>query len=470
MPATPQRHEADSIFFDLARSLCPECRRLLDAQVLIRDNKVFMRKRCPDHGLFEGLIYGDAGMFASAMRYNKPGSIPLQFSTEVKDGCPFDCGLCPEHKQHTCLGIIEVNTACNLDCPVCFANAGPGYNLTLAEVERMLDRFVECEGTGEVVQFSGGEPSIHPEILPMLRAAKRRPIKHVMLNTNGLRIAQDDAFLAELAEIGPTIYLQFDGLSPRTSLALRGEDLVAIKRRALDRLASVGLSAVLVAAIERGVNEHEVGPLLTFGLNHPAVRGINYQPVMHTGRHPDFDPLRRITIPDVIKAIEEQTGGQFVVRDFVPVPCCFPTCTSVTYAYVEEGKVTPLPRILNVEDYLDYLSNRTVPDLSQEVLKALEGLWSASAVPGTEATGKMLGDACCTLDLSRLGKEITSRFFMVMVKDFMDLYTFNLRSLMKCCVEVLVPDGRMIPFCAYNTVGYREQVREQLRTRTGVGR
>lgn len=470
MSGTLQRAEADYIFFDLARSLCPECRKLLDAQVLIRDNKVFMRKRCPDHGLFEGLIYGDAEMFARALHYNKPGSIPLEFSTQVKDGCPFDCGLCPEHKQHACLGIIEVNTACNLHCPVCFANAGPGYNLTLSEVQRMLDRFVECEGVGEVIQFSGGEPSIHPEIVPMLRAAKRRPIKHVMLNTNGLRIAKDDAFLAELAEIGPTIYLQFDGLSPETSLALRGEDLVDVKWRALDRLASVGLNAVLVAAIERDVNEHEIGSLLAFGLNHPAVRGINYQPVMHTGRHPDSDPLQRVTIPDVIKAIEKQTGGQFVVRDFVPVPCCFPTCTSVTYAYVEDGKVTPLPRILNVEDYLDYLANRTVPDLSQDVLKALEGLWSAAAVPGTETTGKMLGDACCKLDLPGLSEDLASRFFMVMVKDFMDLYTFNVKSLMKCCVEVLVPDGRMIPLCAYNTVGYREQVREQLRSRTGAGR
>lgn len=452
------------------RSLCPECRKLLDAQVLIRDNKVFMRKRCPDHGLFEGLIYSDAGMFASALRYNKPGSIPLEFSTQVKDGCPFDCGLCPDHKQHACLGIIEVNTACNLDCPVCFANAGPGYNLTLGEVERMLDRFVECEGTGEVIQFSGGEPSIHPEIVPMLRAAKRRPIKHVMLNTNGVRIATDDRFLAELAEIRPTIYMQFDGLSPQTSLALRGESLVETKLLALDRLASVDLNAVLVAATERDINEHEIGPLLNFGLDHPAVRGIVYQPVTHTGRHPKFDPLRRTTIPDVIKAIEMQTSGRFVVQDFVPVPCCFPTCTSVTYAYVEDGKVTPLPRVLDVKDYLDYLTNRTVPDLSQEIQKALEGLWSASAVPGTEAAGELLGNACCNLDLPALGRDLASRFFMVMVKDFMDLYTFNLKSLMKCCVEVLVPDGRMIPFCAYNTVGYREQVREQLRTRTGAGR
>jgi len=470
MAVMAQRQEADFIFYDLARSLCPECRRLLDAQVLIRNNKVFMRKRCPDHGQFDGLIYSDAEMFASAMRYNKPGSIPLRFSTDVKDGCPFDCGLCPEHKQHACLGIIEVNTACNLNCPVCFANAGPGYNLTLAEVERMLDRFVECEGVGEVIQFSGGEPSIHPEIIPMLRAAKQRPIKYIMLNTNGVRIATDDRFLAELAEIGPTIYMQFDGLTSETSVALRGEDLIETKKKALDRLASVGLNAVLVAAIEHGVNEHEIGPLLNFALDHPGVRGIVYQPVTHTGRHPSFDPLQRMTIPDVAKALVHQTGGQFVVQDFIPVPCCFPTCTSVTYAYVEEGKVTPLPRLLNVEDYLDYLSNRTIPDLSQEILRALEGLWSASAVPGTQASEKLLATACCNLDFSALSKNLFHRFFMVMIKDFMDLYTFNVRSLMKCCVEVLVPDGRMIPFCAYNTVGYREQVREHLRARKGADR
>lgn len=200
------------------------------------------------------------------------------------------------------------------------------------------------------------------------------------------------------------------------------------------------------------------------------VQGIVYQPVTHTGRHPSFDPLQRMTVPDVIKALVQQTRGQFLVQDFVAVPCCFPTCTSVTYAYIDGRSVTPLPRLLNVEDYLDYLTNRTVPDLSHEILKALEGLWSAAAVPGTETTGQMLANACCNLDLPGVSDDLASRFFMVMVKDFMDPYTFNLRSVMKCCVEVLVPDGRMIPFCAYNTVGYREQVQEQLRTRTGAGR
>lgn len=465
MTVAPEKREADAIFYELTRSICPTCRCLIDAQILLRDGKVYMRKRCQEHGWFEGLVYSDATLYVNSLRYNKPGTIPLTFSTEVKAGCPYDCGLCPEHKQHACLGIIEVNTGCNLACPVCFADAGDGYTLTLEDVERMLDRFVECEGEPEVLQFSGGEPTLHPEILTMLRAAKRRPIKYVMLNTNGVRLARDARFVAQLAEIGPTIYLQFDGLTAETSIRLRGKNLVDEKLQALDRLADAGLKAILVAAVERGVNEHEAGPLVRFALGHPAVRGITFQPVTHVARHLSFDPMERITIPDVIRAIEAQTEGLFVQRDFVPVPCCFPTCSSVTYAYVDGKRVTPLPRVLDVHRYLDYIANRTVPDLPAEVRRALEGLWSASAIPGTARAADQFACASCDLGLDLGVRDLADRIFMITIKDFMDAYTFSVKNVMKCCVAVLVPDGRMIPFCAYNTLGYREQIRAQLAVR-----
>jgi uncharacterized radical SAM superfamily Fe-S cluster-containing enzyme len=370
--------------------------------------------------------------------------------------------------QHACLGIIEVNTACNMACPLCFANAGPGYNLTLGEVERILDGFVATEGNPEVVQFSGGEPSIHPEIIPMLRAAKQRGIAYVMLNTNGKRIANDDQFLADLADIHPAIYLQFDGFSEETNAALRAEEgLFQEKLRALDRLAAVGINVVLVPAIDVNVNLHEIGAIVKFALAHPAVRGINFQPVFHSGRHPSFDPLQRTTIPDLLKAIEAQTNGLFTVSDFVPVPCCFPTCNSVTYAYMEGGEVIPLPRILNVDDYLDYITNRAVADLSEDVKHALETLWSASAVPGSDKTAQQYQFACASCDLPGVSSVdgLAQRIFMIMLTDFMDPWTFNVKNLMKCCKEILLPDGRQIPFCAYNNVGYREQVTEQLRNR-----
>ncbi len=456
------KREYDSVFFELTKSICPRCRTVIDAQIHLKDGKAIMRKTCKEHGYFESLLSSDAEMYVNALKFNKPGTYPRQFATEVKDGCPMDCGLCPEHKQHTCLAIVEVNTACNLDCPICFADAGPGYNLSLSQVEYMLDRFVELEEEPEVVQFSGGEPTLHPQIFDMIKSARDKGIKHVMINTNGMRIAKDDAFMEELSKVRPYVYMQFDGLEGATYKTIRGEDLLEDKLKALDRLAEADMDVALVAAIERGVNEDELGALVKFGLEHPAVRGVIFQPVFHSGRHIPFDPMEKVTMPDVVKGVATQTGGLFTVDDFVPVPCCYPNCQLMTYAYVDDGEVTPLPRILNVDDYLDYISNSAFPDLSLDVKKALEGLWSATSVPGSQDLADKFTCAVCDipidLDLGHLKKHV----FAVIIKSFMDAYTLDVRQLMKCCVGQLVPDGRMIPFCAYNTVGYREQVRDRL--------
>src|SRR5919106_1321437 len=155
-------------------SICPRCRRLLNADLLVRDGRVLLSRRCPEHGLFEAVVYGDAERYLAIQRFDKPGEQPLERQTESVRGCPHDCGICPEHAQHTCLGIIEVNTSCNLDCPICFAESGTGpqehgYSLSLEQVESMLDAFVRAEGEPESVQLSGGEPSIHPQILDMLQ-------------------------------------------------------------------------------------------------------------------------------------------------------------------------------------------------------------------------------------------------------------------------------------------------------------
>jgi hypothetical protein len=183
----------------------------------------------------------------------------------------------------------------------------------------------------------------------------------------------------------------------------------------------------------------------------------------------DHDPLQRITIPDIVKEVEAQTDGMFLTSDFLPVPCCFPTCNSVTYAYIDDdGTVLPLPRLVNVDNYLDYFTNRVMPDLKMDLLKALETLWSTSSVPGMEKATKnfLLTCAACGLPSSGVDSEgLADHMFMIMFQDFMDLWTFNQKNLMKCCKEILLPDGHQIPFCAYNTVGYREQAREQLAAR-----
>lgn len=456
-----RRTDRGEVFLEYTKSICPVCKRVVDAEVNVRANRVVMRKRCADHGEFEALVYSDADLYMSQQRFNKPGTLPLAFQTEVRDGCPLDCGLCPDHKQHACLGIIEVNTACNLDCPICFADSGhqpDGFSLTAEQVDVMLDAFVAAEGRPEVVQFSGGEPSIHPQILTFMQMAKDRGIRVVMLNTNGIRLARDASFAGELARIGVHVYMQFDGFDFDTHMAIRGTDLREDKRRALDACADAGVTVTLVGAVERGVNEHELGAIVRFGVSHPAVQSVVFQPVTHSGRHRVFDPLERLTNACVMRLLTEQVPEWFRQSDFTPVPCCFPTCRSMCYALTDGESFIPFTRLVEIDDYLDYVSNRVIPDLA--VREALEKMFSSSATPGAE--GALLACADCGIDLPAAFGEITKNVFTTVVQDFQDAYTLNVRQLMKCCVEQITPDGRLIPFCAYNTIGYREQVRAEL--------
>jgi uncharacterized radical SAM superfamily Fe-S cluster-containing enzyme len=482
---TPTRVDRAEVFLEYTKSICPVCKAVVDAEVNARDNKVYLRKRCREHGRFEALVYGDAEMYAASLRYNKPGTVPLQTQTEVRDGCPLDCGLCPDHKQHACVGLIEVNTACNLDCPICFADSGhhpDGFSLTVDQIEAGLDAFVGAEGEPEVIMFSGGEPSIHPQILEFCAMARDKGVRTVVLNTNGIRLAHDPTFASAIAELDVRIYLQFDGLDASTHLAFRGRDLCAVKAKALERCADAGLTVLLVAAVDADTNLDQVGAIVRHGIAQPAVRGVVFQPVTRAGRMPTFDPLRRLTNPDVIHALVDQCGTWFRAADFFPVPCCFPTCRSITYVLADEEDVVPIPRLLPLDHYLDYLTNRALPDPSLRT--ALEGLWSASAVPGSPTTVDRLTTALaalglpgavnefaaaaletcagCGIDFPQALADIASKVFMIVIQDFQDPYTLNVKQLMKCCVEEITPDGRLIPFCAYNSVGYREQVRAEL--------
>lgn len=271
--------------------------------------------------------------------------------------------------------------------------------------------------------------------------------------------------MEQLAELKPAFYFQCDGFDRRTALLWRGEESIVEERiRALDRLAAAGMYVTLVPAIERGANEHEIGRLIDFAIPHPAVRGINCQPAFHSGRHPNHDPMQRITIPDILRLVEEQTAGKFVRTDFIPVPCCFRTCKAVTYAFVDGERLVPLPRIVNVYEYLDYLTTRVVPDFSVEIRGALEGLWSSSAVAGSQKSADQLSVSCeaCGLPDAVTVGDLSEHILMIMVQDFMDPWTFNQENLMKSCKVFLLLGGEQIPFCAYNAVGYRERARVQL--------
>jgi len=430
--------------------VCPVCLVLIDAQILIKENRVVMRKRCKDHGWFEALLSSDAEYYKWALKFNKPGSLPVSFGTEVNEGCPYDCGLCPEHQQHTCLGIIEVTENCNLRCPTCFANSSVGKSLSLEQVESMLDSFVKYEGSPEVVQFSGGEPSIHPQIIDMIRAALSRNIKVVMLNSNGIRIANDREFVADLARLHSYVYLQFDGFKRSTYETLRGEDLREVKRRALDNLREYGVHTVLACTVQRGVNEDEYGAIVDFALSQPFIRGVVFQPTFYSGRHPSFDPLDRVTLPDVLKGVASQSRYGLLASDFFPIPCCYPNCSAASYVFFENETATPLTRIVNHEDYMDYFANRALPDAESVTKRVnLESLYSASAIPGSE---KMLESYCSLCDLSVNLSELAQKVKLVLVQPFMDAWNFDVKRLMKCCVGEITPAGKIIPFCAYNNI------------------
>ncbi len=254
-------------------SLCPHCLRKVEAKIIFQDGRVYMDKHCRTHGHSRVLISTDIPYYKLSRSTLKPGQLPAHFNTQTHFGCPYDCGLCPDHEQHSCLTLLEVTDACNLQCPVCYADSSPRRQThrSLAQIEFMLDAIVRNEAEPDIVQISGGEPTLHPDFFAILDAAKRRPIKHLMLNTNGLRIAQEPDFVRRLASYQPNfeIYLQFDSLRAAPIKALRGADLLDTRRRALENLNAHNLSTTLVVTLKKGLNDDEIGPIIDYALTQP---------------------------------------------------------------------------------------------------------------------------------------------------------------------------------------------------------
>src|SRR5580698_3249780 len=336
----------DYLFYDTAGSICATCYRRVDAKIVFEDDKVFMLKRCPEHGFERVLMADDIDYYRRCREvFIKPPEMPDHYNTPVKFGCPYDCGLCPDHEQHSCLSLLEITDVCNLNCPICYANSGTHRTThrPFQQVERMLDLIVRNEEEPDIVQISGGEPTLHPQFFETLDAVKRRPIKHLMVNTNGVRIAADAAFAKRLAGYMPDfeLYLQFDSLALDPLLQLRGVDLRGVRQRALERLNDLGISTTLVVTVERGVNDGELGQIIEFALQQPCVRGVTFQPVQQAGRLGGYSPsAHRLTLTEVRRRILEQTSV-FKPEDILPVPC-HPDSLAMAYALKTENGVVPL--------------------------------------------------------------------------------------------------------------------------------
>lgn len=461
----------DYTYLGATQSLCPECLAVVPAKIITRGKRVYFRKRCPEHGEREDFICSDVAWY-DRMEYSLPAKIPVEFGIEPDKGCPLDCGLCTEHEQHTCVAVVEITSSCNLTCPMCYASSAPGgRHLTLEQCQASIDRVVATEGRAEVIQLSGGEPTIHPQLPEILDYALNQAVDYVMINTNGIRLASDQRLVDMIAKRRDRveIYFQMDGLSDDVFVALRGEPLLETKLKALEKLGEAGIHVTLVSTLQGGVNEDQMGPLVRFGVERPWITGISFQPATYSGRHVLPQELeQRVTFPDVIKGVAKQTDGLFMESDFMPLPCAHPNCHSLSIAWRHDGTVTPLTRFIDAKANLDLLANgisftrRKSRDLLMAYLGRQgccaggdcgEGLVELSANGNGHAQEKGPADDFFSQALAeQLGAE---SLFRVTITSFLDAYNFDLRRLMKCCTHHVLPSGHVIPFCAYNVL-YRE--------------
>ncbi len=458
--------DIEEILLKTSQSVCPECLKIIEAGVFSRNNKVYLRKTCEEHGTVEVPVYSDTKEYLKAVKHNKPGAKPLHYQGRVREGCPRDCGLCEDHKQHTCVGIIEITEKCNLQCPVCFADSKNGASLPFDRVKKMIDLYVKCEGAPEVLQISGGEPTIHPDIINILKYAGSKGIKYPMLNTNGIKLADID-FANKILHtmddrdslIGrPLIYLQFDGVTEETYIALRGRPLLELKLKALENCRNLGMNVALVPTVVKGINDHEIGRIIDLALSDNNIKTVNFQPATLTGRFGPTDKLnRRMTVPDILVEIEAQTSKLVKKKNFMNIPCSYPTCTTCNYVYKFDDNVFSIADFIDTEDFIEDSVNRAIPDekLLSEVDQALKALFSMSAVLCSDKTEEAL-NAICGIKVPDI-KGLVNNITLISVHAFMDEYSFDLERAKKCCVTEILPNGQMIPFCVYNVI-YRKQL------------
>jgi len=452
------------LFYDTTSSVCTTCLRVVPATILLRDSRVFMDKWCSAHGTQRVLLADDADYYRLCREvYIKAPELPRQFNTTMTYGCPLDCGLCPDHMQHSCLSLIEITDNCNLRCPVCFAASGP-ERLThkpLSQVIAMLDAVVANEGEPDVVHISGGEPTLHPDFFEILAAARDRPIRHLMVNTNGIRIARDAEFATRLAEQREAfeIYLQFDSLEAAPLLELRGADLRRIHRQALERLNALDISTTLVVTVKKGLNDGEIGRIIDFGLSQPCVRGVTLQPIQDAGRAEDYDArLHRLTVSELRRCIAEQTDA-FTLDDLIPVPCN-PDTLAMGYALKSQGQALPLTRFIGSEMLIGGEANTIAFEHDESLRDQVFRLFATNQSPDGQAA--RLAELLCCLPRIETPAEIGYRdVFRVLIVQFMDALSLDIRALKKSCIHMAQPDGRLIPFESYNLF-YRDGLRERL--------
>ncbi|MBN1682005.1 radical SAM protein [Candidatus Bathyarchaeota archaeon] len=476
------------------KSICPICYNKIDARVFEDDEKIFIEKECKEHGYFRDVYWSNASLFKKQLIYTIEGNPIDNPNTKSCDNCPLDCGLCEKHKTHTMLANIDLTNRCNQNCPICFANseaAGYVYEPTFEQIREMLVILRDQKPNPVwVVQFSGGEPTIHPKIFEIISMAKKFGFRYTIVATNGLKIAADINFTKQLKSSGLNIvYLQFDGMTPEPYIQARGYNALPIKLKAIENLKEADLPTTLVPTVVKGVNDDQLGAIIDYGFkNLDVVKSVNFQPVSFTGRidKNDLDAMR-VTVSDIMTLTEDQTDGRILRSDWLPIPAFAPLemliekisksrrskaathihCGAGLYLFEKNNNYIPLNRFVD----LDYAREIIMEELNTERLFMNDLRRKASLIYKISKTidkekapeyfdfNELLMVALFN-QFSEIPENLKKKGMFIGCMHFMDPYNFDIERVERCCIHYATPDKRIIPFCSYNIL-HRNEIEEK---------
>lgn len=463
--ARARNHEgSDEKFFKTTTSTCPTCMDLLVVDVVVRNSKVYFKKNCPHCGPSEALVAEDANYYIGAYEYARAGTEPLKFSNEVKHGCPTDCGTCNDHEQHTCLPIVEITDHCNLECPICIVNNQYANHISNEDFKSVIDTLITNEGHLESIALSGGEPTSHPRLMELIDIATREEIGRIVVITNGLRLARDPNFARQLKDKGCYVGLQLDGFTAEAHKIIRGRDLCKEKEAALAILKELDIPTQMIFVATRGVNEDQIGQAVKLFMDYDNIVSLNFQPASFTGYGGGkfaHDPMDRLTISGVLKAVEAQTDS-LKMSDFAPLPCSHPQCVSLTYLLrLNDGSYVPFGRFIDFKKHGGMLrSSATLgasPEMQQTFQDVINDVFSRQdeIERGPEILAALRrsvdvmfpGRALTPKEAVRIGERQAKSIFL---HHYMDRHDFDLERLRKCCHHYPQTDGRIMPACGFN--------------------
>lgn len=429
-------------------SVCPVCLERIPAQKTAYGDNIYLEKTCPEHGDFKSLVWEGKPRYQVWLR-EEDNTKPVICDTEVERGCPYDCGMCPQHEQQACCVLIELTQRCNQNCKFCFADAGHRLaEMNLEEISGLYDFLLErSPGRPFNIQLSGGEPTLREDLAEIIRLGKAKGFPYIQVNSNGKLLAADPAYAQKLAEAGlDCVFLQFDGTNDEIYREIRSEALLDIKRQAIKHCGQAGIGVVLVVTVVPGINDGEIGPIVDFLLaNLPAVRGIHFQPVSYFGRFPtEPSDEMRYTIPRLLRDLESQTQGRLRTGNFIPLLTGHSLCS-----FHGNFLVMPDGQISAISTPPDKNCCSCQQDAIIGARKYLGRKWGKKAESTACGSGSDNGEANFD-EWDLFIKQVHEKGFSITAMAFQDVWNIDLERLQKCRVHVATPTHKLIPFCAYN--------------------